>query len=227
MLPRRDFFQLAAATAVLVPGGWTRAFAQQRLTQDDLLRFAPLGNVTLVHIADHSCPAGAAADARAGGQSRHRRGQGHGAACQRQGAARALQDRARLGRCLCAGGRRLRRAGRTYGRLGGLDRIATILKAIRAERGDRVLLLDGGDTWQNSYTSLVSKGQDVIDCMALLQAGRHGRALGVHARRRARQGDRRRARLPVPRPEPARHRMERVGVRADDHDRARRRARRR
>ncbi len=58
---------------------------------------------------------------------------------------------------------------KTYGRLGGLDRIATIVKAIRAERGDRVLLLDGGDTWQNSYSSLVSKGQDVIDCMALLQ----------------------------------------------------------
>ena len=58
---------------------------------------------------------------------------------------------------------------KTYGRLGGLDRIATILKAIRAERGDRVAFLDGGDTWQNSYTSLISKGQDMVDCMALLK----------------------------------------------------------
>ena len=56
-----------------------------------------------------------------------------------------------------------------YGRLGGLDRIATILNAIRAERGDRVVFLDGGDTWQNSYTSLLSKGQDMVDCMALLK----------------------------------------------------------
>jgi sulfur-oxidizing protein SoxB len=43
------------------------------------------------------------------------------------------------------------------------------LKAIRAERGDRVVLLDGGDTWQNSYTSLLSRGQDMVDCMGLLK----------------------------------------------------------
>lgn len=58
---------------------------------------------------------------------------------------------------------------KAYGRLGGLDRIATIVNAIRAERGDRVLLLDGGDTWQNSYTSLKTKGQDMVDAMALLR----------------------------------------------------------
>ena len=44
-----------------------------------------------------------------------------------------------------------------------------LLKAIRAERGDRVVMLDGGDTWQNSYTSLQTKGQDMVDCMALLK----------------------------------------------------------
>src|SRR5262249_38951752 len=58
---------------------------------------------------------------------------------------------------------------KAYGRLGGLDRIATIVKAIRAERGERVVFLDGGDTWQNSYTSLISNGQDMVDCMALLK----------------------------------------------------------
>src|SRR4029079_4571111 len=58
---------------------------------------------------------------------------------------------------------------KSYGRLGGLDRIATVLKAIRAERGDRAVFLDGGDTWQNSYTSMRSLGQDMVDCMALLK----------------------------------------------------------
>ena len=52
MFSRRDFLQVAAATAALVPDGWTRAFAQQRLTQDELLRFDAVGNVTLVHVAD-------------------------------------------------------------------------------------------------------------------------------------------------------------------------------
>ena len=52
MISRRDFVQLAAATAAILPAGWTRALAQQRLTQADLLRFDPVGNVTLVHMAD-------------------------------------------------------------------------------------------------------------------------------------------------------------------------------
>ncbi len=60
---------------------------------------------------------------------------------------------------------------KTYGRIGGLDRMATLIKAIRAERAGKVLLLDGGDTWQGSYTSLQSKG------------ARHGES---HERARAR-----------------------------------------
>ena len=51
---------------------------------------------------------------------------------------------------------------KTYGRVGGLDRIATLVKAVRAERPGRVLLLDGGDTWQGSYTSLEAKGADMV-----------------------------------------------------------------
>jgi sulfur-oxidizing protein SoxB len=46
----------------------------------------------------------------------------------------------------------------SYGRMGGLDRVATVVKAIRAERPD-ALLLDGGDTWQGSYTSLKTEGR--------------------------------------------------------------------
>jgi sulfur-oxidizing protein SoxB len=58
---------------------------------------------------------------------------------------------------------------RTYGQVGGLDRMATLVKAIRAERGDKVLLLDGGDSWQGSYTSLESKGSDMVRLLNALK----------------------------------------------------------
>ena len=43
-----------------------------------------------------------------------------------------------------------------------------MVKRVRAERGnDKVLFLDGGDTWQGSLGANRSKGQDMVDCMAL------------------------------------------------------------
>jgi sulfur-oxidizing protein SoxB len=57
-----------------------------------------------------------------------------------------------------------------YGRIGGLDRVATVVKAVRAERGvDRVLFLDGGDTWQGSLGANRTRGQDMVDCLKLLK----------------------------------------------------------
>ena len=55
-----------------------------------------------------------------------------------------------------------------YGRVGGMDRVATVVKAIRAARPD-ALLLDGGDTWHGSYTCYHSQGQDMVNVMNALQ----------------------------------------------------------
>ncbi len=169
MISRRDFVQLAAATAALVPAGWSRAFAQQRLTQNELLDFPSLGNVTLVHVADiHGQllpllfrePSINIGVGEAKGLVPHVTG-------------RALLDLYKIPPGSTAAyaltSEDFSALAKSYGRIGGLDRIATVLKSIRSERGDRVAFLDGGDTWQNSYTSLQSKGQDMVDCMALLK----------------------------------------------------------
>ncbi len=169
MISRRDFVQLAAATAAVLPGGWSRALAQQRLTQAELLRFNAVGNVTLVHVSDiHGQllpvlfrePSINLGVGDAKGQVPHLTG-------------RALLDLYKIPEGSAAAhalsSENFAALAKSYGRIGGLDRIATIVKAIRAERGDRVVMLDGGDTWQNSYTALHSKGQDMVDCMALLK----------------------------------------------------------
>ena len=169
MFSRRDFLQLAAATAAIVPAGWGPALAQQRLTQADLLRFEPLGNVTLVHLTDIHAqlrpvyfrePSINLGTGEAKGLVPHITG-------------KALLDHYKIApgtpEAYALSSDDFAALAKGYGKLGGLDRIATVIKAIRAERGDRMLLLDGGDTWQNSYTALQTKGQDMVDCMALLK----------------------------------------------------------
>jgi sulfur-oxidizing protein SoxB len=59
-------------------------------------------------------------------------------------------------------------AARKYGKVGGFAHLATLIKSLRDQRANRTLLLDGGDTWQGSATSLWTKGQDMIDAQKLL-----------------------------------------------------------
>lgn len=54
-----------------------------------------------------------------------------------------------------------------YGRMGGFAYMHTLIKTLRASRPGS-LLLDGGDTWQGSATSLWTKGQDMIDACLLM-----------------------------------------------------------
>ncbi|MBN9463677.1 MAG: thiosulfohydrolase SoxB [Burkholderiales bacterium] len=58
-------------------------------------------------------------------------------------------------------------AARTYGKVGGFAHLATLVKRLRASRPG-ALLLDGGDTWQGSATSLWTQGQDMVDACKLL-----------------------------------------------------------
>jgi S-sulfosulfanyl-L-cysteine sulfohydrolase len=58
-------------------------------------------------------------------------------------------------------------AAQRYGKVGGFAHLATLVKRLRASRPG-ALLLDGGDTWQGSATSLWTKGQDMVDACKLL-----------------------------------------------------------
>ncbi|OOG23693.1 thiosulfohydrolase SoxB [Thioalkalivibrio denitrificans] len=58
-------------------------------------------------------------------------------------------------------------AARKYGRVGGFAHLSTLVKKLRAERPG-ALLLDGGDTWQGSATSLWTNAQDMVDAQKLL-----------------------------------------------------------
>ncbi len=172
MLTRRHFIELAAATAAVTgfAGGLTRVAAQQKLSQSDLLKFDAKGQVTLLHLTDIHAqlkpiyfrpPSENFGVGAFEGIPPHLVGEDFlkhfGIKAGSPNAyAHTMVDYVNLAK--------------TYGRLGGLDRIATLVKSIRADRGDdKVLLLDGGDTWQGSYTALKTKGQDMIDCMKLLK----------------------------------------------------------
>ncbi len=172
MHSRRDFLQFATVTAALTgfSSGLTRAAAQQRLTQDDLLKFDSKGKLTLLHITDIH------AQLKPLYFRPPSENYGVGAF---EGIPPHLVGEEFLKHFNLERGSALSYAhtmvdyvdmARTYGRLGGLDRTATLVKAIRADRGDNnVLMLDGGDTWQGSYTALKTDAQDMVDCMKLLK----------------------------------------------------------
>jgi len=58
-------------------------------------------------------------------------------------------------------------AAKTYGKIGGFAHLATLVKRLRAERPNS-LLLDSGDTWQGSGVSLWTQGADMIEASKLL-----------------------------------------------------------
>jgi sulfur-oxidizing protein SoxB len=171
MLSRRDFLQFAAVTAAATGlNGLTRAAATQSLTQDQLLDFDSKGKLTLLHVTDLH------AQLKPLYFRPPSENFGVGAF---EGIPPHLVGEEFLSHFNIPKGSALAYAhtmvdyvdmARAYGRLGGLDRTATLVNEIRAGRGDNnVLLLDGGDTWQGSYTSLKTDAQDMVDCMQLLK----------------------------------------------------------
>ncbi len=175
MLTRRDFLQTTMAASAIIGGSgfgnWSRVSAQQALTQDQLLDFDTFGNVTIAHVTDMHAQTqplyfrepeinlGVGAQKGlpphvTGADFRKMYGIQDGSPSHY---ALSYDDFSAMAQ--------------EYGKIGGVDRAATVIKSIRADRPD-ALLLDGGDTWQGSYAALKSNGQDMVNIM---------NALGVEA----------------------------------------------
>jgi len=171
MQSRRDFLELAAITAMLLGSrSWSALAAKQELKSEDLLKFDSKGQITLLHVTDlhgqlkpvyFRPPSENYGVGKFEGIPPHLVGE---AFLKYFGInpntplayAHSMIDYIPLAI--------------EYGKLGGLDRTATAVKQIRAERGDdKVLFLDGGDTWQGSYTSLKTQGADMVTAMNLLK----------------------------------------------------------
>ena len=171
MIARRDFLQMAIATTALYGassfGNWGRLAAQQSMSQDKLLEFDTFGNVSLIHVTDIHAQLkpiyfrepeiniGVGVNK---GQVPHITGadfrKSYGIEENSWSSyALSYEDFASLAK--------------GYGRVGGLDRVATVIKAMRADRPD-ALLLDGGDTWHGSYTCYHTQGQDMVNMMNIL-----------------------------------------------------------
>ena len=172
MISRRDFLQTSmAASAILGASGfgqWGRIAAQQTLTQDQLLEFDSFGNVSLIHITDIHAqlkpiyfrePSVNLGVGPNKGEVPHVTG----ADFRRM---YGIDDGSYAHYALSSGDFTALAEG--YGRVGGLDRVATVINQIRSERPD-ALLLDGGDTWHGSYTCYQTQGQDMVDVMNALR----------------------------------------------------------
>ena len=170
MISRRDFVQASVAAGAIVGtaggGSWSALAARQALMSEaDLLAFPTIGNVSLVHLTDIHAqlkpiffrePSINIGVGEAAGQPPHVTGADflklYGIEPETPEAyALTSEDFAALAQ--------------GYGRMGGLDRIATVLKSIRSERADNMLFLDGGDTWQGSYTCLKTNAADMVTAM--------------------------------------------------------------
>lgn len=165
MISRREFFHLAAATAVLTGNTipFHSAMARQSLTQSDILDFQTKGQVTLLHFTDMHAqltpvyfrePSINIGVGEVNGLPPHITGKdflkefGIGADTPEAYALTSVDFEA---------------LAKSYGRVGGVDRMMTLVNAVRAERPNNTLFLDGGDTWQGSYTALMTKGEDMVN----------------------------------------------------------------
>ena len=172
MISRRDFLQVSMAASSIYGasgfGNWARLAAQQKISQDHLLEFETFGNVSLIHVTDVHAqlkpiyfrePEVNLGVGNAFGKVPHITGADFRRLY-------GIDDRSPTHYALTYDD--FGSLANAYGRVGGLDRVATVINSIRSDRPD-ALLLDGGDTWHGSYTCYHTHGQDMVNVMNALK----------------------------------------------------------
>ncbi|MDP4302536.1 thiosulfohydrolase SoxB [Leptothrix discophora] len=166
-LSKREFLQVLGAASAAGMALGTHADADAATAQQGLYDVKPFGNVSFLHMTDCHAqllpihfrePSVNLGIGAMQGQPPHLVGE-H--LLRRMGV--------RPGTPLAHGYTFLdfERAARRYGKVGGFAQLRTLVRQLRSQRPG-ALLLDGGDTWQGSATSLWTGAQDMVDACKLL-----------------------------------------------------------
>ena len=163
-LTRRDFLELAIVTGAYLTTNPVSALA--KMTYDDIMRFKPVGNVTLVFTTDMHAhleplyfaePMNLVAPKSLQGKPGYITGKEF---LKYYKIAPGTLE-AYFTSCLD-----FPKLAMKFGKMGGGEYIATVIKHIIAERGrDKVLIMDGGDTWTTAAIGTFTDGKAVVDWM--------------------------------------------------------------
>ena len=166
-LSRREFLQVLAAASAAGMALGRHADADAQSAQQSLYDIAPFGNVSLLHMTDCHAqllpirfrePSVNLGIEGMRGQLPHLVGEHLLKAAKVPAGTPLAHAYTYLD---------FEQASRRYGKVGGFAHLATLVKQLKASRPG-ALLLDGGDTWQGSATSLWTNAQDMVDaCKAL------------------------------------------------------------
>jgi sulfur-oxidizing protein SoxB len=164
---KREFLQVLGAASAAGMGLARYADADAATAQRGLYDIAPFGNVSFLHMTDCHAqlkpihfrePSVNLGIGSMQGQLPHRVGESLLKAAGVQPGTALAHAFTYLD---------FEKAARRYGKVGGFAHLAALVKQLKASRPG-ALLLDGGDTWQGSATSLWTNAQDMVDACKLL-----------------------------------------------------------
>ena len=166
-LSKRDFLQVLGAASAAGMGLARYADADATTAEQGLYDLPAFGNVSLLHMTDCHAqllpihfrePSVNIGLAGMQGQLPHLVGE----SLLKAAGLRPGTEQAFAFTCID-----FEQAARRYGKVGGFAHLATLVKQMKASRPG-ALLLDGGDSWQGSATSLWTDAQDMVEACKLL-----------------------------------------------------------